>query len=822
MTERYHKLTPNRHWKPSANLVNDLVRFAEAARANEGTQTEIDTTPGELRIKNESGAVLSRYSVVGVGDPLALPSVNRAEYLSKKTFRSVDPAPHAPFAILQQGINNGTIGDAFAHGESHCRIYINDTTHEYADAEDENYAYLQSQAAGGQARILYKQIPANTQLDGGISNSALTIAVDSVADWPDPADTDFGPFFIRIDGEELRVTAVDFEADPPEATVQRGANNTTATSHADNAVVRFFKGVVRAKVHLRMGPMTREVEVIQGIPTWSRHFLGTLRRRDPDSEGWIDDEEPIWIVDHNDRDGILHELQVEDAEHDPAFNAHYAKDEAAGPFIAVATSTGVELFDQTKWAAAHSDIDNIRAYVADVVSEVTPANGALTIVANSQPIDFMTTLDVIVEGDDNDINFDLTITDAPSFEVIAVRGTGTYETQRRYSDFTALDISNLEAGAGTYTVRIVLHSYPFGVLRTNGGNTYIQKDPTGTTGVPGVSSDWLSITLANEGEYNSAATYSAGQYVEWTLPVYAIESAVRRVNSVQTTRLTHEVGTAGQDHNIVASFENGTLTLYHNIPDASKFNRGLVTIAAQTFNGFKTFLDQITVDNPDGNIGFQINQETVMGGDDPDVFQLMAQVVPIVGSIAFQLSQEYDDGSAVGNVLLIGKAATPSPTDPEDHALIIAAGGYDGTEQPRFAVREGATIYVGARTTVAGMEFKGGIYISGTPDFGDIAGDLDLATQVTGQLKLENGGTESDLSATGPGITVQANSGDPLTVQQEANIAALTDSTGGTANDTLVAISGTGDDANINDNFADLAAKVNAILSLLQALKAMA
>lgn len=43
--------------------------------------------------------------------------------------------------------------------------------------------------------------------------------------------------------------------------------------------------------------------------------------------------------------------------------------------------------------------------------------------------------------------------------------------------------------------------------------------------------------------------------------------------------------------------------------------------------------------------------------------------------------------------------------------------------------------------------------------------------------------------------------------------ATLTDSTGGTANTTLVAISGTGDDANVNNNFADLAAQVNALLT---------
>lgn len=53
-------------------------------------------------------------------------------------------------------------------------------------------------------------------------------------------------------------------------------------------------------------------------------------------------------------------------------------------------------------------------------------------------------------------------------------------------------------------------------------------------------------------------------------------------------------------------------------------------------------------------------------------------------------------------------------------------------------------------------------------------------------------------------------------VAQDADIVALTDSTGGTPNNTLVAISGTGDDANINDNFADLAAKVNAIRTHLR------
>ena len=42
--------------------------------------------------------------------------------------------------------------------------------------------------------------------------------------------------------------------------------------------------------------------------------------------------------------------------------------------------------------------------------------------------------------------------------------------------------------------------------------------------------------------------------------------------------------------------------------------------------------------------------------------------------------------------------------------------------------------------------------------------------------------------------------------------ALLTDSSGGAANDTIVAVAGSGADAAINDNFADLAAKVNVLL----------
>lgn len=52
----------------------------------------------------------------------------------------------------------------------------------------------------------------------------------------------------------------------------------------------------------------------------------------------------------------------------------------------------------------------------------------------------------------------------------------------------------------------------------------------------------------------------------------------------------------------------------------------------------------------------------------------------------------------------------------------------------------------------------------------------------------------------------------------QSAIASLTDSTGGTADGTLADVTATPDQTIINNNFADLAAKVNAILAALRSI----
>lgn len=55
-----------------------------------------------------------------------------------------------------------------------------------------------------------------------------------------------------------------------------------------------------------------------------------------------------------------------------------------------------------------------------------------------------------------------------------------------------------------------------------------------------------------------------------------------------------------------------------------------------------------------------------------------------------------------------------------------------------------------------------------------------------------------------------------------AAITSLTDSSGGTANDTIQSVSATYTQAEVANNFADLAAKVNAIIAALRAARVIA
>lgn len=71
-------------------------------------------------------------------------------------------------------------------------------------------------------------------LNGAINSAVTSISVDSTGALLDATDV---PYTIQFDDEQMTVTAVAGASSPQTVTVTRGANGTTAASHADNAVL---------------------------------------------------------------------------------------------------------------------------------------------------------------------------------------------------------------------------------------------------------------------------------------------------------------------------------------------------------------------------------------------------------------------------------------------------------------------------------------------------------------------------------------------------------------------------------------------------------
>jgi hypothetical protein len=130
--------------------------------------------------------------------------------------------------------------------------------------------------------------------------------------------------------------------------------------------------------------------------------------------------------------------------------------------------------------------------------------------------------------------------------------------------------------------------------------------------------------------------------------------------------------------------------------------------------------------------------------------------------------------------------------------------------------------------TIVNADVSASAAIAGTkiaPDFGSqnivTTGTLGAgATTLSAALTL---GNNDIVSGTGAGTKIGTSTTQklgffdktPVVQPAAANQAALTNSTGGTADGTLAAVSGTGDDADINNNFTELHTLLNEIRTAL-------
>jgi hypothetical protein len=145
---------------------------------------------------------------------------------------------------------------------------------------------------------------------------------------------------------------------------------------------------------------------------------------------------------------------------------------------------------------------------------------------------------------------------------------------------------------------------------------------------------------------------------------------------------------------------------------------------------------------------------------------------------------------------------------PLDSAGSGATGG--GVTVRGAEATNGAGGGTGGAVTIRGGDATGG---AGTRTGGALTLRPGSGATATGVLDIQTGSSTSRIKVNGTGIGHY----NVTPTAQSADMGALTDSTGGTADNTVADVGAVFSQSTLNNNFADLAAKINSIRTLLRA-----
>lgn len=165
MPDPFGKVRPGQEVTFDTTAWNAMLGAGKAFlrdQQNVGTVGERPTRSGDIiKVKNESGRALSRFSVLGLSAPIFLPTKEPSARLDafkrEVSFRGTvpDSAHVGKFCILLDPLDVGRIGRAFVSGVVQVEVDVTDATHTCCDISDDVTTNLVSMSEGGSAEILW-------------------------------------------------------------------------------------------------------------------------------------------------------------------------------------------------------------------------------------------------------------------------------------------------------------------------------------------------------------------------------------------------------------------------------------------------------------------------------------------------------------------------------------------------------------------------------------------------------------------------------------------------------------------------------------------
>lgn len=170
MGDPLKKVLPGQQLSIPAQAYN---AFVDAALAHRGVgahgpqvpERTYSRPPGLVRVRNMSGVDLPRFSPIGVSNVAISPTASLPNFQNTPIFHGFQPVSsqyRGKFAVLQEPLANGALGDAVLSGITVSQISVEHATHDRVDVNTAG-GWLLLSSYYGAAEILYAESGTGTK-----------------------------------------------------------------------------------------------------------------------------------------------------------------------------------------------------------------------------------------------------------------------------------------------------------------------------------------------------------------------------------------------------------------------------------------------------------------------------------------------------------------------------------------------------------------------------------------------------------------------------------------------------------------------------------